>query len=236
MRRKKRTNSEVEEDINKVALSLIEEKGFGGVTLTGITKLANIEASVFYNRFDTLDDYLDKFVEKYDYWFGNILSQYEEELYSRDGYLFILQALLSSLSENKIMQQLLRWEVTDKNATTIRTAKLREFHTLPLTKKFQELFKGTTIDIGAISSLIVGGIYYLTLHRDLCAFCEIDIKSQAGKERIINAIDCLTKELFSKISPDNEKLEIARKLKAKNVECMIIAECMELPLAIVEKL
>lgn len=235
-RRRKRTKSEVEEDIINGALSLIEEKGFTGITLTGITREAKVEPSVFYNNFVTLDDCLDKLVRKYDYWFSSIFQNYKGDLFSEHGYKFILKELFSSLSDNKIMQHLLSWELTVNNETTIRTAKLREFHTLPLDEKFQELFKDTSIDIRAVSSLIVGGIYYLILHRDLCTFCGIDVNSQAGKDRIINAIDYLTRKFFEELSPDKEKLEIARKLKAKNVEFTTIAECTELPLEIIENL
>ena len=41
-------------------------------------------------------------------------------------------------------------------------AMLREVHTLPLVKIYEEKFKD--IDISAISALIIGGIYYLNLH------------------------------------------------------------------------
>lgn len=235
-RRKKRTRSEVEEDITKVTLSLIEDKGFIGLTLTGIAKAAKVEPSVFYNRFATLEHCLDNIVRKYDYWFSNIFQDYQGDLYSKEGYKYILKELFSSLSDNRVMQHLLSWELAVNNETTVRTAKLREFHTIPLDNKFHELFKDTTVDIRAVSSLIVGGIYYLVLHRDLCTFCEIDVNSPAGKERIVNTINYLAEKLFSELSFYQEKLEIARKLKTNKVESKIIAECMELPLTTVENL
>ena len=235
-RRKKRTKLEIEEDITRVALSLIEEKGFAGITLTGIAREAKVEPSVFYNSYPTLDDCLNKLVRKYDYWFSGIMQGYKGDLYSEDGYKYILNELFLSLSRNKVMQQLLTWELSDNNETTVHTASLREYHTTPLSDKFQELFKDTQMDIRAVSSLIVGGIYYLVLHGHLCEFSGIDINTQAGKERIVSAIDYLSEKIFSELSQDSEKLTIARKLKNENVAAMIIAKCTELPLDIIESL
>lgn len=235
-RRKKRTKSEVEEEIFKVALSLIEEKGFLGVTLTGIAKGANVEPSVFYKRFNTLENFLDEFVKKYDYWFSDIFQSYKGDLYSKEGIRYIFNELFSSLSSNKVMQQLLRWELADTNETTIRTARLREFHTTPLAERFDEIFKDTPVDIKAVSSLIIGGVYYLTLHRDLTTFSNIDINDKEGRDRIINAIAYLTDKFFLDLSPDSEKINIAKKLKDKGIDAMIISECTQLPLTTVEDL
>ena len=66
------------------------------------------------------------------------------------------------------MLELLRWEIAEGNETTVRTAMLREMHTFPLAKIYEEKFKD--IDISAISALIIGGIYYLNLHRDRSKF------------------------------------------------------------------
>lgn len=236
VRRKKRTKSEVEQEICKVALSLIEQKGFSNITLTEIVKSANIEPSVFYNRYNTLDEYLDLLVRNYDYWFSNIFQDYKGNLYSENGYEYIFNELLISFSENKIMQKLLSWELSDNNETTNRTAKLREFHTIPLAENFHDLFKETQVDIRAISSLIVGGIYYLVLHRDLSTFSGIDMNSQDGKERIANSINYLSKKLFSELKPDIEKINIARKMKEKNIGISIIAECVDLPIDIIDNL
>lgn len=235
-RRKKRTKDELEKDIIMAALSIIEEKGFADITLTGITKAANVEPSVFYNRFNTLDHCLDEIVRKYDYWFSDIFQDYKRDLYSEDGYKYIFHELFASLSDSKIMQQLLRWELSVNNSTTVRTANLREFHTTPLAENFHKLFENTSIDIRAISSLIVGGVYYLILHGNLTTFSGIDINTQNGKERIINAINYLAKKIFSELSPNNEKIKIAKKLKANRISNAIIAECTDLPLYLIEDL
>lgn len=236
VRRKKRTSAQIEEDITKFALSIIAEKGFSNVTLTEIAKAANVEPSVFYKQYETLGDCLDKLVRKYDYWFSGIVENYKGNIHTEEGYRHILKELFTSFSENKMMQQLIRWELSDINETTLRTSQLREFHTIPLSEEFGKLFKDTQVDIRAVSAIAIGGIYYLILHGNLCNFCDINVCNEEGKERIINAILYLSKKIFSELDPNNEKKEIARKLKEKNVDWKIIAECTELPLGVIEVL
>lgn len=83
------------------------------------------------------------------------------------------------------MQELLRWEIATKDKNSIRTAKLRELHTLPLCKKFADAFAETEIDIVAISALIIGGIYYMILHCELSEFSGINLNNEQDRERMI---------------------------------------------------
>lgn len=95
------------------------------------------------------------------------------------------------------MQELLKWELSTNNEVSQRTAKLREFHTLPLVRYFEKLIKNPSKDIGAAPALMVGGIYYLILHNDLSEFGGIDINEEDGEKRILSFIDYVTETLFS---------------------------------------
>lgn len=236
LRRKKRTSAQIEEDITKFALSIIAEKGFVNVTLTEIAKAAKVEPSVFYKQYETLGDCLDKMVRKYDYWFSGIVENYKGNVYTEEGYQYILKKLFTAFSKNKIMQQLIRWELSDINETTLRTSQLRELHTIPLSEEFEKLFQDTSVDIRAISALVIGGIYYLILHGNLCNFCDINVGSEEGKKRIIDTILYLSEKIFSELNPDKEKKEIAKNLKEKNIDWRIISECTGLPMDIIETL
>ena len=51
-------------------------------------------------------------------------------------------------------------------------------------------FENSNVDIRANLALLIGGIYYLTLHgkNNGSLFCGIDINNDKGKERISKAI------------------------------------------------
>jgi len=235
-KRKQRTKKDIDESINNAAIQLIEEKGFQDIAVTAIMQRAKIEPVVFYNRYDDLDNFMDEFVKKYDYWFSDIIKNIEIQENPREQYITIMHSLLDSLKENKVMQQLLRWELSTHNNTTKRTARLREFHTLPLVERYKKIFEDSSVEIDALSALIIGGIYYLVLHGDLSEFGGIDINSEEGTQRLRNAIEYLSSIFFSYLNSGSETMTIAKRMKGKGVEYSNIAEYTGLTLKQIEKL
>lgn len=228
-KRKNRTKKEIEQCIMNAAVNLIEDKGFLKLAVTSICKEAHIEPITFYKRYKDLAEFMDEFVKRYDYWFSDIVKTYSIDKDKKEKYLVLMHSLFKSLKENKCMQQLLRWELSERNGTTTRTANLREIHTLPLVNEYRELFSKTSVDIAAISSLIVGGIYYIILHNRLGHFCDIDINTEEGEERICNAIEYLSNKLFSETSISHELINIIWKMKQNNISLEIIANCTGVP-------
>lgn len=122
------------------------------------------------------------------------------------------------------MLELLRWEVACGNRTTTRTAMLREIHISPLVKEFEKLFQDT--DIAALTALIIGGIYYLSLHKDRSPFSGIDINTQEGKSRITKAIQYLAEKIYKESELLENKKLIAQKLKEAGVSDDVIQQCV----------
>jgi AcrR family transcriptional regulator len=236
-RRKRRTRNDIEASINEAATGLIEERGFHDITVTAIMQKAKIEPIVFYNRYNDLGEFTDDFVKKYDYWFSDVMKKIENKNDLKTQYASILGSLFDSLQANKMMQQLLRWEVSNNNDTTQRTARLREFYTLPLVEKYKKAFEGSPVDIDAVSALIIGGIYYLILHADLSEFAGIDIRKEDGKRKIHDALDYFSNQFFSTLSPVRTEAEtIARKMREKGIALDIIAECTGVKASVIEQL
>lgn len=191
-RRKRRTKANIEESIDRAAAQIIEKKGFANLTVTGICQKAKIEPVVFYNRYKDMNDFISSYVKKFDYWYSD-LARYKEEVTGKEQYKELLTNLLFVLDKDKLMQELLRWEVATHNEITGYTAQLREFHTLPMVRRYE---KEASNDVAAISALLTGGIYYLTLHKNLSPFAEIDLNTQEGKERIAKAVEKIVELLF----------------------------------------
>lgn len=198
-KRKRRTKEEVVQNIMSAANNIIAEKGFLGLTATGLMKDSDIEPVQFYKRYSDLAEFIDDYVKKYDYWFSDTTKlQVDGENY-REEYKQILLNLFLSLLDNKVMQQLLSWELSVNNETSRRTAGMRELHTLPLAERFDKIFEKSDVDIVALSSLIIGGIYYLTLHKNLANFSGIDVNTESGRERILKTIRFLGDLFFERL-------------------------------------
>lgn len=224
IKRCRRTKVDIQADIIKAAESLIKKKGFASMLVTDLIKKARIEPLVFYNRYNNLNDFYDEFVKRYDYWFKDVLTGIQFPTDSEFGYISILKDVQKALKERSVMLELLRWEIAEGNETTVRTAMLREMHTLPLVNVYESKFKN--LDISAISALIIGGIYYLHLHRDRSKFADIDLNSEQGQERIEKALENLGHILFQYQELNDYKQAITLKLKEKGISDEIIKECI----------
>lgn len=236
VRKQRRKKVDIEQSITNAAIQIIEKKGFSGLLVTELSRIAEITPQVFYNRYTDLDEFIGLFVKKFDYWYGDIVTSNKNIADPKVKYEKLVSSLFDSLSQNKMMQQLLIWELSAKTDASRRTALLREFHTMPLSKEYGDLFSKSSVDIAAVSALIVGGLYYLVLHADLAPFSGIDVKSKEGKERVHNAINYLSEIFFSEIIPDAKIIEVAKKMKKKNIDKETIIECTGLSADIVNLL
>jgi len=223
-KRYRRTNVDIQADIIKAAESLIKKKGFASMLVTELIKKARIEPLVFYNRYDNLSEFYDEFVKKYDYWFKDVLTGIQFPTDSELGYISIFKDVQKALQNKSVMLELLRWEIAEGNETTVRTAMLREMHTLPLVNIYEAKFK--TIDISAMSALIIGGIYYLNLHRDRSKFAEIDLNTEQGQKRIERALEDFGRMIFHHQELTDYKRTVAEKMKGKGISDKIINECL----------
>lgn len=225
-RRPKRTKAQIDDCINHAAVAEIVEKGFSDTILYGIIKRAKIEPVVFYNRYKSLELFYDEFVKSKDYWFVDLLKEIDEPQLSKDELTKILVSLIDALDKDFVMLELLRWEVASENPTTRRSAALREFHTLPLAKDYENLFKNTEVDMLSLCALVIGGIYYLELHKNLSPFSGIDLKTEEGKNRIKGALGAFVNILFDLKDEKMRREQIRLRMREKGLSDEDIQYCL----------
>lgn len=224
--RVRRTNAAIEKAVLNAVEELIQEIGFKNITLTGVAERAKIEPAVFYRRYASLDELFDKYTRKYDFWLGDLALQMPKDLSQRESFKWILLGLIRELYKNKVMQQLLVWELSDNNETTRRTSKLREKLNKPLVQLMEQQFSGSGIDINVISSMMIAGIYYLILHRKISTFCDVDYNTRIGKDRFNKGIEMVADIVFDKLEMYQEQLSIAQKLRDEGVSEKIISKVL----------
>lgn len=227
IRRPRRSKADIEEAIQKAATAQIKKKGFSMVLMTDIVKRAKIEPIVFYNRYKNLDEFYDTFVKNYDYWISDLIREHSSKLETEEGFREVLDALLDNLLDDRIMTELLRWEVSDGNHITERTAKLREIHSMDLINLYKGLFGDNDIDAAAIWTLAVSGIYFLVLHKDRSSFGGIDLNTPEGVERMHECFDTLAKMLFTYRAMRKEGAIIAERMRKEGLSEKVIERCLD---------
>lgn len=204
----RRTKATITENIRKAAVESVLKRGFSGSLVSEIIKKAKIEPVVFYNRYQNLEEFFSEFVKGYDYWFSDVVKEANKLETPHDQFIALIEGLQECMIEKSVMLELIRWEIAVDNDITKRTASIREMFTLPLAEKYDDLFKNSGIDFVAIATIIVSGLYYLYLHKDRSTFCNIDMNTEEGRNRVNQAIKFLSELLFSKINMGKENLQL----------------------------
>lgn len=204
----RRTKATITENIRKAAVESVLKRGFSGSLVSEIIKKAKIEPVVFYNRYQNLEEFFSEFVKGYDYWFSDVAKEANKLETPHDQFIALIEGLQECMIEKSVMLELIRWEIAVDNDITKRTASIREMFTLPLAEKYDDLFKNSGIDFVAIATIIVSGLYYLYLHKDRSAFCNIDMNTEEGRNRVNQAIKFLSELLFSKRNMGKENLQL----------------------------
>ena len=204
----RRTKATITENIRKAAVESVLKRGCSGSLVSEIIKKAKIEPVVFYNRYQNLEEFFSEFVKGYDYWFSDVAKEANKLETPHDQFIALIEGLQECMIEKSVMLELIRWEIAVDNDITKRTASIREMFTLPLAEKYDDLFKNSGIDFVAIATIIVSGLYYLYLHKDRSTFCNIDMNTEEGRNRVNQAIKFLSELLFSKRNMGKENLQL----------------------------
>lgn len=225
-RRPRRSKADIEEAIMKAAVAQIKKKGFSLALVTDIVKKAKIEPIVFYNRYKNLGEFYDEFVKKYDYWLSDFVRDNLKNMDSPGIYGDVLDKLMRNLLDDPIMVEILRWEISEGNHITERTARLRELHSQELIVMAGEVDAVPAVDVVAVSALLIAGIYFLVLHKDRSTFGGIDLNTDDGKRRVADACSSIGQFVFSEIEAGRERERIAERLRAQGVSEEIIANAL----------
>lgn len=220
-KRVRRSKLKVEIDIMRATQELVKEVGFNGVTVTSLLQKANIEPNVFYRRYNNIDELLDqniKFIKLYDYWFAHTIK-YDNDILPQNGVKELLVGLAKSFYDNDMMQQIILWELTTENNITKKTSVDRELYSQPTLNYFTEALKDCETDFNAATALIIAGVYYLVLHKNISTFCNIDFNSPEGKKKLIKVIENIVDRIYEESAVNR----IALNLLNKNVDIDIIA-------------
>ena len=194
--RYRRTRANLEQDIITAAEQLIGEKGFSRLKLTELCERAKIESPVFYNRYEDIDDFVEKFVRNYDYWLSDNVTLDTKNLSPVENMNHIIQTLIDSLAANPVMQKLIAWELNENTYVTRRTAQHRDNNSQELIHYFENQLKANDINFNVGCAILIGGVYYLIMHKDLATFNNIDFSTDEGMQMLKETVSKMIYKLF----------------------------------------
>ena len=188
--------------INAVG-TVIETKGYTGLTATNIAKAAGLSRRAISLYFDTVENLIETYVKGKDYWVaaaGNAsaLTTDNGAERSKEQLETLLLNQFRYFFDNEEMQKIVLWQISERTDIMYHVCEERE----KLSQAFFALAdEDETVagqDLRAIAALLVGGIYHLVLHAKATnsLFCELDINRPEDFERIEKAISLVLQWVY----------------------------------------
>ena len=176
---------------------VLVEEGFEGVGVNAVAKKAGVDKVLIYRYFKDLDGLLEAFALDKDFlsnlrrFFGDrkAPATAKEAVALGKG---ILAGQFRRTCEDRELQEILLWELNETNRVTEAVAEARETQGVAILRQMANAIGNDTIDIAAIASLLVGGIYYLALRsRTVEVYSGINLRTEEGRNRIEAAVATL---------------------------------------------
>lgn len=185
----KRNRQETEQKIYDAFLCILEEEGFRGMGINAVARRAGVDKNLVYRYYGGLEGILLRYAKEGD--FFEMLTDAHIKLLEntpkvepREFFKSYLSAAVKALRQQPHTQEILRWQLSQNDATTKELFRFAN-------KQIVSIFKANTKNNGVNKSLVqamplvVSGLLYLVLmskhHR---YFMELDLSTDEGWEKI----------------------------------------------------
>jgi AcrR family transcriptional regulator len=191
---------------------IIRSHGYTGLNASNIAKSAGVNRRLINLYFGNLDTLVETYVRGKDYWVaasGNA-GELMEENKGNDTRQILETLLVNQLDyffKEEEMQKIVLWQISQRSQIMFEVAEEREKLGAAYFDLADPFFEKTDVDLRAVAGLLVGGIYYMVLHAKSndSLFCQIDVNSPEGLDRIKKAIGSILKDTFRKAENANNK-------------------------------
>jgi len=209
-----RDREQTRANILKAVGRLLARDGFREMGINAIARESGVDKKLIYRYFGGLPELLKAFAEESDYW-PDLLELDRETAQSGDAPSQLQRAkeivlgFGRALRKRPLTQEIMRWELLERNELTDALARHREEQAELL---FQSLREPAGSDMRAIGSLLAAGQTYLILRaKTVDAFSGLDLNSEQDWERIERAIGFVV-EACGKLAESNAHAALANKL------------------------
>lgn len=187
IRDKERTKQRLIATVGKV----LQKYTYAGLSITNIAKESGLNPKLIYLYFGNLEGLIEAYILEKDFWTGKLRSHILDlaenpKPISAEDTNDLFQLHFDSFLKDKSLQRVIHWEMGVKNKLLRKIADERENVSKGPLELITGQFEGGDVDIQATLAIILGGIYYLTLHakNNGSTVSGIDINEDEGRQRI----------------------------------------------------
>lgn len=185
---------------------IIEKRGYPGLTIMNIEAEAKQHRRLIYLYFGNIDNLIETYIRQKDFWLfatQDFIKQLKSDSLQIDkkDIVKLLQDQLNTMLDDKVLQGILHWELGKSNEV-LRTVMERRIKIgEQLFEAVEPDFENKGVDLRAIMALLIGGVYYISMHSNTTAsfFCGIDVNQSDGKKRIANALETIVDWIYENL-------------------------------------
>ena len=174
---------------------LLARTGFQGLGVNAIAREAGVDKVLIYRYFGGLADLLKAYAEETDFWpdlraLAPVNSGAGTAPTAAERAKQLILAFGQQLRSRPLTQEIMRWELLERNELTDALARYRESEGTRLFAEFQALLDGAgDVDLPAIASLLAAGQAYLILRSKTAdVYNGLQLNSAEGWARIERAV------------------------------------------------
>ncbi|WP_316798400.1 TetR/AcrR family transcriptional regulator [Pedobacter frigidisoli] len=192
VRNKERTKANLITALGKI----LKKDGFSGLSITRVAEEAKVDRRLIYDYFGGFEGMVKEYLNNNDYWkinpedIGDIVEACKADSGKALAYS-VLENQFDSLINNKEMRWIITWGLSEKLPILKELDLKREnIGDEVLSAVFDEHFHASDKNFRALYAILMGGVYYLTLHAKMQEnpFCGIDLQHPSGEEEIKKAL------------------------------------------------
>lgn len=187
--------------------SILKTKGYHGLNGLSIAKEAKVNNRLIYLYFGSVDNLIETYIKKKDFWTPQTNQQLQEILTNqhkrgKDDIMQLLRNQLNSVLTETELQKILLWEISEPSSILRKISEGREELGEKLFQFVEGEFEKSHLDLRAILAVMISGVYYSALHavNNGSTFCGIDINQADGEKRFYGALQQIIDMCYEKIN------------------------------------
>jgi len=180
---------------------ILKTKGYAGLKINDIAKVAGVDKKMIYTYFGGLDGLIDEYIRTQDFW-SNVHADMASEPIDDGGKAFTKEVFLSQfdyLSKNKELQKVLLWRLSEERKSLRKLTDEQEENGEVLFSQITDPYFGEYAEkFRAVSAVLVAGMYYLNMYAEHngSLFSGIDLKTDDGRKAIKDAVSFLIDKTY----------------------------------------
>ncbi len=177
---------------------IILKEGFEKIGVNAVASKASVSKVLIYRYFGSVDNMIIEYLSQNDFW-QSFSIDFPKDENLKEFIKKMFRNQIHQLRNNKLEQELYRWELTTHNNVIEKLRLKREAKGITLITIISQLSQHPREEVAAIATLLGAAISYLVLLSNNCSMYNgIDLQSDKGWEQLAYGIDLLIDKWYDK--------------------------------------